>query len=409
LARISEAKRIEEANHEAALAHFLECLGSLRDPRRPQGRRYPLETVVVTALMAMVAGCDDAEAMEYWASANEDWLATFLPMPHGAPSQDVYLRVFAMLEPTQFSLLFQQWVGLLRSKLPGGAKHIAIDGKTSRRSGSPANGMPPIHTVSAWLCDAGLVLGQAQVGAKSNEIKAVPELLRTLDLRGATVTLDAMGCQRAIAEQIVGGGGSWLLSVKLNQPMLRAEIIETFAAADDERVRAQDEEARPAVATFEETEKGHGRVEVRRVRVTDSLAWLQSRDAWKNIGFLVEVTRERTTLSTGATSTERAWFAGSGPLRSAREVAGLVRRHWSIENELHWVLDMAFDEDQARHRAGNVAANMTTLRHWALSAIRQDATRKLGVANSRKLAGFDRSYLLKVVMGGFGTEPPPAG
>ena len=208
MARMSEGARIEAENEAAALGLFEEALAGLGDPRRAQGVRYPLRTVVVTALMAMVCGCDDAEAMEAWGEANAEWLSGFLSMPHGPPSQDVFLNVFGALEPRQFSRVFESWARLVSLRMGGVDKHIAVDGKTSRRSGSAAKGKCAIHTVSAWMCGAGLVLGQVQTGDESNEVRAIPELLGTLDLRGATVTIDAMGCQTAIAAEVVAGGRS---------------------------------------------------------------------------------------------------------------------------------------------------------------------------------------------------------
>jgi len=402
MARQSAAERIESANEQAALGAFELALTALADPRRKQGQRYPLRTVVASALMAMVCGCDDAEAMELWSEANADWLSSMLDMPHGTPTQDVYLHVLGALDPRAFSATFQTWVDLVRLRLHGDGKHIAIDGKTSRGSSDPASGKSAIHTVSAWLSDAGLVLGQVQTEDKSNEITAIPELLRVLSLRGATVTIDAMGCQTAIAETIIDGGGDYLLAVKDNQPALHAEVRETFAEADDARLRAVDEVPRPEVATSQEIGKAHGRIETRTVRVCSNLTWVQSCARWKNLRYLVEVRRERTSANSAKTSLETAYYIGSGSAPAPERVARLVRRHWSIENELHWVLDMAFAEDSARHRARNAAANMTTLRHFALSIIKQDQTRKVGVANSRKRAGFDRHYLIRLLQGASG-------
>lgn len=399
MARRTESERLEAANEGVALGHFEEALRGLGDPRRGQGRRYPLRTVIVTALMSMVCGCDDAESMEVWGDANEQWLSTFLEMPHGNPTQDVFLSVFGALSPERFSKVYQAWAELISLRLGPEGKHLALDGKTSRRSGDASTDKPAIHTVSAWLCGAGLVLAQCQTGVKSNEIVAIPELLRILDLRGATVTIDAMGCQTAIAAAIVEGGGDYLLATKDNQPTLHAALKETFREADEPRRRTVDETPRPRVEVHEATQKGHGRIECRRVRVSDSLEWIQSADRWSNLGYVVEVTRQRTVLSSGRTSTEVAHYIGSGAPPPAARVATLVRGHWGIENELHWVLDMAFHEDEARHRARNTAANFTTLRHFALSLVKQDATRKLGVANSRKRAGFDRRYLISLLHG----------
>lgn len=400
--RVTQAQQIEGENEQQALAFFERTLGVLPDPRRPQGVRYPIRAVVVIALMAMVCGCDDAEAMELWGEANAGWLATFLDLPHGTPTQDVFLAVFAALDPKAFSAVLRAWAGLLAVRLRAEGKHIAVDGKTSRRSFDTTSGQPALHTVSAYLSEAGLVLGEVKTLDKSNEITAIPELLRLLDLRDATVTIDAMGCQTEIAKTIVDGGGDYLLAVKDNQPTLRKDIEATFTEAADERMRAVDEQARPAVEVFEEVDKGHGRVEKRTVVLCRDLAWMTTADRWPGLACLAQVTRERTVLTTQRTTTESSLYIGSHKGIDVAKVAQTIRRHWSIENELHWVLDMAFREDEARHRARNTAQNMNTLRHFSLNIVKQDSKRKVGVANSRKRAGFDRNYLLELLMGAQG-------
>jgi predicted transposase YbfD/YdcC len=405
MARETEAQRIERENEEAALGYFDAALRGLPDPRRRQGQRYPLRTVVVTALMAMVCGCDDAESMEAWGKANEGWLGTFVELPHGTPSQDVFLSVLGALDPKAFQQVYQSWASLVTLRLGKSGSHIAIDGKTSRRSASRAENKAPIHTVSAYLAGAGLVLAQTQVKDKENEILAIPEVLAALDLRGATVTIDAIGCQTTITESIVERGGDYVLPVKDNQPTLHHEVLETFTEADDSRRRSVDEPVRPEILEYEETEKGHGRLETRRVRVSTSLDWVLSKDRFRGLGFVAEVTRERTVLASGKTSFETSHYIGSGTPKSAAHVARVIRDHWAVENSLHWVLDVAFREDDARHRAKNAAANMTTLRHFALGLVKQDASRKLGVANSRKRAGFDRDYLIHLIQGQ-GTSSP---
>ena len=401
--RITQAKRVEQNNEAQALVFFEQTLAALPDPRRRQGVRYPLQTVVVTALMAMVCGCDDAEAMELWGKANAEWLDSMLPMPHGTPSQDVFLSVFAALDPAAFSAVLRSWAHLLAVRLQATSKHIAVDGKTSRRSFDRAQDKPALHTVSAFLSEAGLVLGQCKTSDKSNEITAIPELLQALDLRGATVTIDAMGCQSEIAKTIVQGEGHYLLQVKNNQPSLREEVAETFAEAADDRARALDEQARPHVERSTSVDKGHGRLEIRTVALCRDLSWLvTSAERWPELACLLQVTRERTELSTGKTSYETSYYISSDSGATSAQMAHTIRRHWSIENELHWVLDMAFHEDQARHRARNTAQNMTTLRHFALNLVKRDGKRKVGVANSRKRAGWDRNYLLSLL-----TNPAP--
>ena len=318
MARMSKAQQIARENEEQALTFFETTLGALPDPRRRQGQRYPLRTVVVTALMAMVCGCDDAEAMQSWGEANAQWLAGMLDMPHGPPTQDVFLAVFGALDPEAFSAVFRAWAQVLALRLKGQDKHIAVDGKTSRRSFDTASGLGAIHTVSAWLSEA----------------------------------------------------------------------------ADDRR-RAVDEQPRPAVEVFEASDKGHGRVETRTVSLCRDLSWITTPERWPGLSFVAQIVRERTILATGTTSTEAAYDIGSGADATAATASSAIRGHWGIENQLHWVLDLAFREDEARHRAKNTAQNLTTLRHFALNIVKQDPDRKLGVANSRKRAGWDRDYLIK--------------
>jgi predicted transposase YbfD/YdcC len=335
--------------------------------------------------------------MELWGSCNAEWLAGLLELPHGTPTQDVFLAVFGALDPEAFSATFRAWASLLTLRLQTQGRHIAVDGKTSRLSFDAARAQPAIHTVSAWLCDAGLVLGQYKTGEKSNEITAIPELLRVLDIKGATVTIDAIGCQTEIAKTIVEGGGNYLIAVKDNQPTLRQDIETVFTQASDGRIRSRDELERPSIDVFEESDKGHGRVEKRTVRQCRELSWLTTAERWPGLTLVAQVIRERTVVATGKTSTEAAYYIGSDSHTSAESTGRTIRRHWGIETELHWVLDVAFREDAARHRARNTAQNLATLRHFALNVVKQDGERKVGVATARKRAGWDRNYLLKLL------------
>lgn len=402
MARLTKAQKLEIENEQAALHFFERMLADLPDPRRRQGLRYPLRSVVVIALMSMVCGCDNAESMDLWGEMNEEWLGEILELPHGVPSQDVYLSVFASLNPSAFSEVFRAWSEWVALKLGKKSSHIAIDGKTSRRSRDIANGVPALHTVSAWSSDTGLVLAQCKTDKKSNEITAIPELLAVLDLRGATVTIDAMGCQRQIAKNITTGGGNYLLGVKDNQPTLHREIIETFEDIDDSRTRSVDEEPCPGFEEFTEVDKGHGRVETRSIRLCRNLSLILSEDRWESLSCVIQVKRERFHISTGKTSSETSYYIGSDKNLDAREAARIIRRHWGIENELHWVLDVAFREDEARHRAKNTAQNLATLRHFALNMVKLDKTRKVGVAISRQRAGWDRNYLIQLLTGRVG-------
>jgi hypothetical protein len=315
MARMTKAQTIERDNAEQALRFFEATLAALPDPRRPQGTRYPLRTVVVTALMAMVCGCDDAEAIQAWGEANAQWLAGFLELPHGPPTQDVCLAVFGALNPEAFSTVFRAWAELLALRLTVQDRQIAVDGKTSRRSFDTASGKSAVHTVSAWLREGGLVLGQRKTEDKSNEITAIPELLRVLDLRGATVTIDAMGCQTEIAKTIVAGGGHYVLSAKDNQPTLHQDIVATFAEAADERQRAVDEQPRPVVETFEESVKGHGRVETRTTYLCRDLAWMTTAGQWQDVSFVAPRRCTARSAGTGASKTSSTGSSTSGLAR----------------------------------------------------------------------------------------------
>lgn len=381
-----------------ALVAFEESIALINDPRRPQGIRYPLSSIVIISLMAMVCGANDAEAIQAWGEVNIKWLKTFLKLPHGAPTQDVVLLVFASLNPQEFSRSFLCWMELLKSRLNTKENHISIDGKTSRGSLDSANGRPAVHTVSAWLSEAGLVIGQQKTREKSNEITAIPELLQIIDIRGSTITIDAMGCQTAIASSIKEGGGEYLLAVKENQPTLHEDIQVAFYDALKDGSRPLDDPAIP-LETFTEINKGHGRLEERTVHISHDLSWISTASRWCGLAFIAMVISIRTNLTTGKTSMEKRYYIGSDKKTSVKEIAKYIRRHWSIENELHWVLDMAFREDEARHRAQHCADNFATLRHFAMNILKSDKKRKVGIANTRKRAGWDHSYLLKLLTG----------
>lgn len=402
MARVTKSTAWQQEREQEALSAFEQALVGLDDPRRRQGLRYPLRSVVVIALMAAICGADDAEAMQAWGRANLEWLRGFLDLPHGTPSQDVFLAVFAAIDPQQFQQVFITWVAWLRAKLSQSqdGAHLALDGKTSRRSFDRAQGRPALHTVSAWLCEEGLVLGQCRVDQKSNEIRAIPELLALLELKGCTVTIDAMGCQKEIASTIISRGGHYLLAVKDNQPALSEEVQAAFTDAVDPRQRALDEDPALKLETVTDVTKEHDRIEERSVSVCRDLSWVATAKRWRGLAFIAMVVSTRTELSTGKTSTATRYFIGSDKDAGVERIATLIRRHWSIENELHWVLDMAFNDDYARFRSGHCAQNMAALRHFALNLLKQDKSCKLGIANKRKRAGWDRGYLMQLVTAG---------
>ncbi len=364
--------------------HFV----TLQDPRIERTKRHALMDVVVIAILAVIAGADGWDDIEQFADARSRWLKTFLALRGGVPCADTFRRVFAALDAEEFQRCVLGWMCELADGLSG--KLVAIDGKTAR--GSFGDGRGPLHLVSAWVAENSLALAQISVEDKSNEIVAIPRLLALLDLRGATVTIDAMGCQKAIAAAIVDRGADYVLALKDNHPTLHAEVAEFFADAEKSKL-ARD----TAHSSDETTDGGHGRVEVRRVWASDEIEWLDPKGAWKGLRSIVMVERERT--ARGQTSIERAYYLTSCSADAAK-LGDIVRRHWSIENSLHWTLDVTFDEDSSRIRSKNGVQNFAALRKIALALLKREASKaKLSVAQKRKRAGYLTEYLLVVLRG----------
>ena len=376
----------------ALRAHFAD----LPDPRSGPALRHELLDVVTIAILAVLCGADTWVDVELFGKSKEPWLRTFLALPHGVPSHATFGRVFAALDPTAFERRFLGWVQALAAVAGeeaggDGPRAVAIDGKTLRRSHDRANGRGPLHLVSAWATDQGLVLGQRAVDGKSNEITAIPALLEVLDLDGAVVTIDAMGCQRPIARRIRRRGGDYVLALKDNHPTLHELVAHHFAVA------AGGDAAGLAPAQHATVGKGHGRLEVRRCWATDDpevLGWLDPKRAWPGLRSVAAVAGERRVG--GATKTEVRYYLTSLPADPAA-IAAAVRGHWGIENKLHWVLDLAFREDECRVRTGHAAENFAVLRHIALNLLRQDTAVRAGVKAKRLACGWDESYLLHVL------------
>lgn len=363
--------------------HFV----TLRDPRVERTKRHALMDIVVIAILAVIAGADGWDDIELFGDARCAWLKTFLKLQSGVPCADTFRRVFAALDPEQFQRCLLAWMSELADGLCG--KLVAIDGKTAR--GSFGDGHGPLHLVSAWVAENSLVLAQIAVEDKSNEIVAIPRLVELLDLRGATVTIDAMGCQKAIAAAIVDKGADYVLALKDNHPTLHAEVAEFFADAEKSSWRDTPH------SSDETADGGHGRVEVRRVWVSDAIDWLDPKGAWKGLRSIVMVERERT--ASGQTSSERAYYLTSRAANAA-SLGDIVRRHWSIENSLHWTLDVTFNEDRSRIRSKNGVQNFAALRKLALALLKREPSKpKLSVAQKRKRAAYLTDYLL-VVLGG---------
>jgi predicted transposase YbfD/YdcC len=366
---------------------FWEHFAVLPDPRVERTRLHKLGDILTLALCAVIGGADNWVAIAEFGRAKESWFRTFLELPHGIPSHDTFGRVFAALDPDAFEKCFHAWVRDLAGSSAG--KLVAIDGKTVRRSLDAANGKAAIHMVSAWVHENHAVFGQVATDQKSNEITAIPRLLEMLNLKESTVTIDAIGCQKAIARQIRDQGGHYLLAVKGNQGSLHEDVT---LFLDDARTRDFRDVPHDV---YEQVEKGHGRLERRRVWSTEEVAWLTRRHEWPDLRSLVMVEAERRVGT--EVSVERRYFISSLPGRCAPRLGQVVRHHWKAENQLHWSLDVCFDEDQCRARIGHAAENLSRVRRLALTLLKQERTAKIGVKAKRLKAGWDEAYLLKVL------------
>jgi predicted transposase YbfD/YdcC len=374
-----------------------EHFADLPDPRRAQGKRHRLSDMIVIAVCAVICCADSWADVADFGNAKRKWFETFLDLPHGIPCCDTFERVFARLDPDAFERCFMNWTAALAGSSRG--KLVAIDGKKIRRSFAHAwDHSTAAHLVSAFAHENATVLGQLSVDCKENEIVAIPKLLELLDLTGATVTIDAMGCQTEIARKIVQNGGDYVLAVKENQPALHDAlrrnldemILEKFAGVRHGFVQSVDGD--------------HGRIETRRVWVTDQLEeWLDEsqRSRWTGLRSVavVQAVREVPASGSSGTGVERRYFISSRAGTDASGMAEAIRGHWSVENQLHWVLDVSFAEDQSRQRKDHSAENFSRLRRIALNLLRRETSKKRGIKGKRLNAAWDHDYLLKLVRG----------
>jgi predicted transposase YbfD/YdcC len=377
----------EVAMSESRTLALAQYFAAVDDPRVDRTKAHPLLDIIVIAICAVICGADGWVDVEEFGRSKQGWLATFLALPNGIPSHDTFGRVFARLDPEQFQRSFLAWVQAIQRVRPD---VIAIDGKTHRGSHDRPHGQSALHLVSAWAADNRLVLGQVAVDDKSNEITAIPQLLDLLDLTGSIVTIDAMGTQTAIAERIVQRGGQYVLALKENQPTLYTDVVTLFADARAARQPAY------GMLTDRAVTKDHGRMEVRQAWVIQdepAVRYLQERQGWDGLAGVALVEAERTL--NGKTTIEPRYYLLSQPWDAAT-VNTLVRGHWRIENQLHWVLDVIFHEDASRIRTGDAPQNMGVLRHIALNLIRQDPS-KGSVKTKRFRAALDDTYLAKVL------------
>jgi predicted transposase YbfD/YdcC len=375
-----------ESNPAASIERYFD---GLEDPRVERTREHNLLDILVIAICAIICGANDWEAVAEYGRDNEAWFKTFLALPNGIPSHDTFWRVFGALDPEQFQACFIAWIQAV-SRVTGG-EVVAIDGKILCGSQDKGRGRKAIDMVSAWATNNRLVLGQRKVDEKSNEITAIPALLRSLALKGCLVTIDAIGCQTEIAETIVDQGADYLLQLKENQSHLYEDTHLLFSDLEQSGFTAYPYD------TAKTVDKAHGRIEIRQAWTMsdpDLLRHLRNATHFKGLQTVMKVRHERY-LDDKVTREERYYISSLSA--SAATLLNAKRTHWQVENSLHWVLDIAFREDDARLRKDNGAQNFAILRHIALNALKQETSVKLGVYNKRLKAAWNHTYLLKVL------------
>jgi len=367
---------------------LLDHIKSIPDPRIDRQKRHKLEDILAIAICAIICGADDWVSIEEFGKSKRKWFKTFLQLPNGIPSHDTFGRVFSLIAPSHFQQCFINWVESVTDILKG--QVVAIDGKTLRRSHDKKSEKSAIHMVSAWAAKNRTVLGQVKTEEKSNEITAIPELLEVLDISGCIVTIDAMGCQKKIAGKIIEKDADYILALKGNQGNLAKEVEAFFTEADKNSYNGM------SVDFYETKDVNHGRIEYRRYWLTDDIDGIAGTESWPGLKTVGMVESERHVDDD--VSIEYRYYISSIE-NDAKKFGDGVRAHWGIENSLHWVLDIAFREDESRVRTGNAPENLATARHIALNLLRDEKTAKLGVKNKRLKAGWDNSYLAKLLIG----------
>lgn len=387
------SKPIPPAAVTPALPSLIACFQDLPDPRVDRTKNHKLIDILVISICTLLCCGESFNDMEEFGNAKHDWLKSFLELPNGIPAHDTFNRVFAALDPQRFLDCFLRWTQSLRTAVAG--EIVAMDGKALRRALDQGQALP--YVVSAWAVENGLVLGQLKVADKSNEITAVPELLRALELRGCLVTTDAMGCQKKIAKQIIDSGADYVLALKGNHETVHEEV-KTYLD-DAIRQQAADRAARRRSKTselvyMETVEKDHGRLETRRYWQSENIEWFADLTKWEGLRSVGVV--EAVRVIKGQTSTERRYYLSSLSCDITR-FAKAVRGHWGVENQVHWHMDVSFGEDQSRARTGHAAENLATLRRLALNLLKRETTKKRGIRGKQRCAGWDHRYLLHLL------------
>ena len=377
-------------------SRLVAALEGVPDPRRQcRNLRHRLVDVLVIGFCAVLCNCDDFVEIEEFGRAKKDFFRRFLELPNGIPSHDTFRRVFQAICPQALQACLISWLqgrqATSAETATGEKTVVAVDGKTLRRTFDRAKGLEALHLVSAWATQNGLTLGQLAVDGKSNEITAIPKLLETLDLEDCVVTIDAAGCQKEIAEKIVDKGGDYVLALKGNHPTMHEEVVDYFL--EQHEADPSDREAR----YHRTAERGHGRTETRETFVARAPKWLHSATEWMGLCSIIMVIRQTLDHSTHKETGDVRYFLSSMK-PTAKRLAGIVRSHWGIENSLHWVLDIAFNEDRLRTKDRNAIDNIALVNRLAVSLLRQDKTVKAGVKCKRKKAGWDNDYLLHLLL-----------
>lgn len=361
------------------------------DPRQGNGIRHKLKDVIAIGILSTICGYDEYTEMELFGELKEEWLRGFLELPHGIPSHDTFGDIFAAINPKALHECFAEWVETIRENISG--EIVAIDGKSIRRSKDTANGRKATHVVSAWAQANRLVLGQIATEEKSNEITAIPELLKLLEIKGCIVTIDAMGTQKNIVKSIVEAGADYVLALKENHPDMLDDVSFYF----ENEVLPQSTETLKQYGQYAKTtEKSHGRYETRECYVTKDIEWLDSAKEWENLKGLGLIVSSRQLIGEDVISVAKQYFIFSADL-DATTLLRAKRGHWSIENSLHWSLDMVFGEDLCRARTGNAAENLNVLRHLAMGLLKNESSVKTSLNLKRKRCALSHDYLLKVL------------